>query len=273
MQMKMLVVLALSAFVAAEPEADPALLYTSAYGAYPYAAHAGVYGGYPYAAHAGVYAHGLPLTYTNVAAVKAVEPVEVKEAEAPAVVATYNAVNPVVYSSAVHHAVAAPVTYTHAAVAAPAVTYAAAPVVAAPVASHTITNYNNPEQYTATSNGLFGPSYIAKNGPVEHIVKREADAEADPAVLYSAAYGAYPYAHAYGAYPYAAQAYGAYPYAAYAHHAVAAPAVTYANHAVVAPAVGLAKTPDHAVAYTAYGVTHSSNVGVCTNVAGVQVPC
>jgi hypothetical protein len=269
--MKMLVVLALSAFVAAEPEADPALLYTSAYGAYPYAAHAGVYG-YPYGAPV---AYGAPLTYTNVAAVKTVEPVEVKEAE-PAVVATYNAVNPVVYSAAVHHAVAAPVTYTtavHHAVAAPAVTYAAAPVVAAPVATHTITNYNNPEQYTATSNGLFGPSYIAKNGPVEHIVKREADAEADPALIYSAAYGAYPYAHAYGAYPYAAYAHHAVAApVTYAHHAVAAP-VTYANHAVVAPAVGLAKTPDHAVAYTAYGVTHSSNVGVCTNVAGVQVPC
>merc|ERR1711872_783730 len=39
--------------------------------------------------------------------------------------------------------------------------------------------------------------------------------------------------------------------------------------AVVAPtALG------HAVAVTGYGhVTHSSNVGVCTNVAGVQVPC
>merc|ERR1712058_83079 len=30
----------------------------------------------------------------------------------------------------------------------------------------------------------------------------------------------------------------------------------------------------HAVSVTGYGhVTHSSNVGVCTNVAGVQVPC
>ncbi len=251
-----------AAFVAAEPEADPE--------ADP-GHDTGVYG-YPYGAPV---AYGAPLTYTNVAAVKTVEPVEVKEAE-PAVVATYNAVNPVVYSAAVHHAVAAPVTYTtavHHAVAAPAVTYAAAPVVAAPVATHTITNYNNPEQYTATSNGLFGPSYIAKNGPVEHIVKREADAEADPALIYSAAYGAYPYAHAYGAYPYAAYAHHAVAApVTYAHHAVAAP-VTYANHAVVAPAVGLAKTPDHAVAYTAYGVTHSSNVGVCTNVAGVQVPC
>merc|ERR1711979_84536 len=46
--------------------------------------------------------------------------------------------------------------------------------------------------------------------------------------------------------------------------------VPYVHHtAVVAPtALG------HAVAVTGYGhVTHSSNVGVCTNVAGVQVPC
>merc|ERR1712088_28133 len=43
--------------------------------------------------------------------------------------------------------------------------------------THHITNYNNAEQFTAHSNGVFGPKYIAKNGPVEHIVKREAEAE------------------------------------------------------------------------------------------------
>merc|ERR1711877_56016 len=49
----------------------------------------------------------------------------------------------------------------------------------------------------------------------------------------------------------------------------AAGVVPYVHHAgIVAPtALG------HAVAVTGYGhVTHSSNVGVCTNVAGVQVP-
>merc|ERR1712025_1444462 len=45
------------------------------------------------------------------------------------------------------------------------------------VATHTITNYNNPEHYTAVSNGVFGPKYIAKNGAVQHVVKREAEAE------------------------------------------------------------------------------------------------
>merc|ERR1712113_32388 len=50
----------------------------------------------------------------------------------------------------------------------------------------------------------------------------------------------------------------------------AAGVVPYVHHAgIVAPtALG------HAVAVTGYEhVTHSSNVGVCTNVAGVQVPC
>merc|ERR1711963_626156 len=48
--------------------------------------------------------------------------------------------------------------------------------------------------------------------------------------------------------------YSAYPYAVGAH------AVTYAG----AP---------HAVAHTPFGVTHSSNVGICTNVKGAVVPC
>merc|ERR1712038_67939 len=65
----------------------------------------------------------------------------------------------------------------------------------------------------------------------------EPEAEADPALLYGA-YG-YPYGLGYGL---------GYGYAGYA-------------------ALG------HAVAYTAGGVTHSSNVGVCTNYLGVQVPC
>merc|ERR1712014_11749 len=46
--------------------------------------------------------------------------------------------------------------------------------------------------------------------------------------------------------------------------------VPYVHHAGIVAPTGLG----HAVAVTGYGhVTHSSNVGVCTNVAGVQVPC
>merc|ERR1712020_203624 len=57
----------------------------------------------------------------------------------------------------------------------------------------------------------------------------------------------------------ATHVYSAYPYAAYP-YAVGAHAVTYAG----AP---------HAVAHTPFGVTHSSNVGICTNVKGAVVPC
>merc|ERR1711994_900928 len=72
--------------------------------------------------------------------------------------------------------------------------------------------------------------------PVAYYGKREAEAEADPALVYSTGLV------------------GAYPYAVGAH------AVTYAG----AP---------HAVAHTPFGVTHSSNVGICTNVKGAVAPC
>merc|ERR1712055_761115 len=44
------------------------------------------------------------------------------------------------------------------------------------------------------------------------------------------------------------------------------------NAAIAAVAATYAGAP-HAVAYTPFGVTHSSNVGICTNVDGAQVPC
>merc|ERR1712098_72974 len=50
----------------------------------------------------------------------------------------------------------------------------------------------------------------------------------------------------------------------------AAGVVPYVHHAGIVAPTGLG----HAVAVTGCGhVTHSSNVGACTNVAGVQVPC
>merc|ERR1711926_29066 len=227
--MRLFVVLALVAAAAAEPEADPALVYTTGlhglHAPLTYAA------GLPLAHH--TYA-GVPVVGVKSAVVKSVveKPADVKVETTPITYTVPAVHHPVVYNTAVHH----PVVYNA----------AVAPVVA-PVASHTITNYNNPEQYTAVSNGVFGPSYVAKNGPVEHIVKREA--EADPALLYST-YGYPTYAGVYGA--------GVYG------HLAAAPAVV---------ANPLVKTPDHAVAATAFGYTHSSNVGICTNVNGVQVPC
>merc|ERR1712200_131040 len=210
---KMFVVLALVAAAAAEPEADPALVYTT-----------GLHG-----LHAPLtYAAGLPLAHHTYAGVPVVG---VKSA----------VVKSVVEKPADVKVETTPITYTVPAVHPPVVYNAAVAPVVAPVASHTITNYNNPEQYTAVSDGVFGPSYVAKNGPVEHIVKREA--EADPALLYST-YGYPTYAGVYGAGVYGLHHAGVY---------AAAPAVV---------ANPLVKTPDHAVAATAFGYTHSSNVGI-----------
>merc|ERR1712055_687259 len=64
--------------------------------------------------------------------------------------------------------------------------------------------------------------------------------------------------------------YSAYPYAYYGkREAEADPALVYSTGVVGYPyAVGA-----HAVAYTPFGVTHSSNVGICTNNLGAVVPC
>merc|ERR1712183_1232980 len=145
----------------------------------------------------------------------------------------------------------------------PVLKYVASPVVAAPViatpfapavASHTLTSYNSPTHYTAVSNGVFGPSYVAKNGVVQHVVEREA--EADPALFFNNVVS--PFTSTYS---------------------VASPLTTTFNH-VVSPyhhlpvaATPLATNGAHAIAATTAGWTHSSNVGVCTNVHGLQVPC
>merc|ERR1711962_1724741 len=140
-----------------------------------------------------------------------------------------------------------------------------------------------------------------------------AEAEADAAVLYShagyAGFG-YGYPYAYGAFPYAhhaglksapcvnaanvpvpcagvhalhkreadADAALLYTHAGYAGYAGFGYPYTYGTYAApaVVPAVGVAATNNvlgHAVAHTAFGVTHSSNVGVCTNYLGEQVEC
>merc|ERR1711872_130979 len=141
----------------ADAEADPALLYSSlGYGGY-----AGYHHPYTYGAYA-PYVAAVPAVHS--AAVKsAVEtPAEVKTTVHAAPVVTYNAVHhasPVVYNTAAH--VASPVVYN---------------TVAAPVVQ------------TA--------GYYANSGGAVHIVKREAEADADAAYYYSGyrspyVYGAY----------------------------------------------------------------------------------
>merc|ERR1712003_180862 len=190
-------------------------------------------------------------------------------------------------------------TYNHVAtpvvqsVATPFVQHVASPVVYAQpqVATHTITNYNNPEHYTAVSNGAVGPKYIAKNGPVQHIVKREAEAEADPLLVN--AYNNIPAVNTYSHVATVPQVYSA-AVAPVVKPVVYNTAVTTPvvksfvkpvvksvlnynavpqvyNHVVATPAVY--NTAPHAVALTPRGYTHSSNVGVCTNNVGAVVPC
>merc|ERR1711951_136095 len=196
-----------------------------------------------------VYTTGLPVTaygaVSHVAGVNSVvAPVSTYSAVSPVVshaavkpVVSYSAVSPVISHSV--NNVVSPVTYSTVNHVATPVSHVAAPVstyVAAPV-THSVTSYNNPSHYTAVSNGAFGPKYIAKNHGVEHVVKRDAEPQVS---LYSV-----PVTHA----------------------GVVSPVVYNAGHVVKG-----AYAP-HAVAAPPFGYTHSSNVGVCTNHVGVQVPC
>merc|ERR1712001_661663 len=99
----------------------------------------------------------------------------------------------------------------------------------------------------------YGPYYGYGHHAYGHYYgKRSADADADAEAFYGH-YG-YPYGLGYNL-GYAGYGYAGFPY-------------TYgAGIAATNAALG------HAVAYTAGGVTHSSNVGVCTNYLGAVVPC
>merc|ERR1712000_543500 len=122
-----------------------------------------------------------------------------------------------------------------------------------------------------------GFPYTAVHTPVvgySHFYgKREAEAE--PYYGYTA--GVYPYVHHAGIHHGVVGYSGYHPYVygkreaeAEPFYGYAAGVVPYVHHAAVVAPTALG----HAVAVTGYGhVTHSSNVGVCTNVAGVQVPC
>merc|ERR1711955_63354 len=167
--MKMFVVLALAAVAVAEPEADPAVVYTTPNYASPLLR----YLSYPYTKPVATYS-----TYNGFYPNPVFHSIGKREAEAeadPAVV--YHAgVNPLTgYSVPVTtysnvKSVVSPVTYTTGSPVVNPLTYnAVAP------ATHKITNYNSPNHYTPESFGAFGPKYIAKNHGAEHVVKREAE--------------------------------------------------------------------------------------------------
>merc|ERR1719213_883174 len=284
--MKMFVVLALATAAVAEPEAAADAQYISAYGAYhPYTT---TYGALPYTRSYGVYggAYSSPLisalSYTHYGKREAEADPALVYSNAYPYTTTYAAAaypyshvaTPLVRNVATPlvRTVATPLVRT---VATPLVNTVASHVVPA-VASHTVTSYNNPDHYTAVSNGVVGPKYVAKNGPVQHVVKREA--EADPALIYSHAAPlastytvASPLANTYNHVAHVA------PMTTYSH---VAPMTTTYNNIVASPvtytahvATPLASNGAHAVAATTAGWTHSANVGVCTNVHGQQVAC
>merc|ERR1712198_766861 len=274
--MKMFAVLALAAFAFAEPE--PQILasgfpLSTVYNSYsspllraftPYSAINGVYGapvvhtlgkrdadadpatvyttGLPVATYGAVSHFASPLTTVNsvVAPVSSVTPVATYSAVNNVVPVTHSAVNSVV--PVTHSAVSNVVPVTHSAVNGVVSTYSAVNGVVAPV-THSLTSYKNPSHYTAVSNGVVGPKYIAKNHGVAHVVKRDAE----PLVSNY---------HVAGVPSVVPATYSALPVTSYT-----------AGHVVK----GAYAPP--AVAATPFGMTHSSNVGVCTNNMGVQVPC
>jgi len=126
----------------------------------------------------------------------------------------------------------------------------------------------------------------------KHVVaKREAEAEADPAVFYANAYGAYGAFGAYG-YPYT-YGYGHYPYAAYTYAAgcrnnqgAAVPCAhgALAAHVVAKREADSEADPAYFVSpylaqygfprtFYGHGLVHTSRLGVCVNYLGAQVPC
>merc|ERR1712048_541242 len=271
LSMKFLVVLALIAMALAEPEADPALVYTTntlplttsalhtplVYNTQAlqkplvYTA-AGVHHPLVYNSALHTPLVNTPLVYHSYGKREAeAEP----EAEAdpaliytntlPAVHSTVQSTvhSPLVYTSGLHAPVVyntpiqTPVVY-NSAVQTPVVYKSA---VQTPVvynsAVHTPLVYNTPLATPLVSKVF--PSL--KTAPVvSHIAKREA--EADPALLYTAGL------------------HTPLVYNTAVHHSI-----VYNNP--------LLKTPDNAVVPTAGGYIHSSHVGVCTNNVGVRVPC
>merc|ERR1712042_413967 len=140
--------------------------------------------------------------------------------------------------------------------------------------------------YTGCHNAA-GAAVPCAHHNVVKVVKREAEAEADPALFYANAYGGY--YGGFGAYPYT-YGYGAYPYAAYTSAGCRnnAGALVPCAHGGVAAHVVAKREADSDPTYfvspylaqygfprTFYGngLVHTSHYGICTNYLGQQVSC
>merc|ERR1711872_340388 len=137
--------------------------------------------------------------------------------------------------------------------------------VAAPVVSHT---YGYPYAYYGKREAEAEPEpwTVGQIAAGAHVAEAIKDGRAhNVGVITNAAIAPVAATHvvsAYAGYPYTYGYYGK-------REAEADPAVVYTSGLVGYPyTVG-----PHAVAYTPFGVTHSSNVGICTNVDGAVVPC
>merc|ERR1712151_1033178 len=288
LSMKFLVVLALASLALAEPEADPALLYSNVgyHGLYQ----PSVYGVYPYNAFPYNNFYGLR-TFSALPHISKREAEAEPEAEAdPALVYTAGINTPLVYNSAVHtplvyntavqtphvyKTVQQPQIYTSA-VHTPLVynTSLHTPVVNTAVQTPVVntvyktavvnTVYKTPVVYNTPLTTLTKafPSLKTFTAPVvSHVAKREA--EADPALVYNTAVHHTPLV-----YNTAVQTPLVY------NSAVQTPLVyKTAVQTPVAVHSPLLKTMDNAVVPTAAGYIHSSHVGVCTNNLGIRVPC
>merc|ERR1711994_752491 len=276
--MKMFLVLALAAVALAEPEADPAFFYSS-----------GLYSGldFPWSSMTqgswnNPQVYNNPMMYKNPAFYK--NPMVYR--------------NPLVYKDNF--------VYRNPVIAAPFVSNYAAPTMAAP--AQVVSNYGRPDHFTAQATP-FGqvlglPKYIAKNGPTEHVVqKREAEAEADADLVFSrtgvasifsqpAVYNQQMPFQQPSVYnqqmPFQQPAVykeqmafqqPAMPMAPVV-SSYAPPAMPFNNAfdqinvAMPFNNAGVYRAFDQSnVAVTPFGETHSSNIGLCFNNMGQQVPC
>merc|ERR1711911_463105 len=292
--MKMFVVLALAAVAYAEPEAEAfnPLVYTAGVApvraAYSHVAAPLTTYSHAVSAPVSTYVNAPVSTYSHavaapVATYSQVAPVATYSQVAP--VATYSQASPV--ASYVASKVATPVVSSYNHIAAPVSAYAAMPM-----AHQAITSYKSPHHYTAVGNGVTAPKYVAKNHGVEHVVKREAEADAQYITPSVYTHGLVNSVAPVNTFAYSAAVAPA-TYTNAVHHSVAAP-VTYTNavhHSVAAPvaytntmayaakpvmtynAYNTVAAGHHAVAATPFGYTHSSNVGLCYNNMGAQVEC